>query len=105
MYNLSILVKLEARPGKELEVEAFLRSALPLALAKYGTTTWFAFKTVNSTFGIFDTFADEVARQTHLGGEMAKALMARADELFLKAPEIELSEILAVKPHASNLND
>ena len=66
MDKLSILVQLEAKPGKEHEVEQFLKSALPLVQAETGTTTWYALKMGPSKFGIFDTFADEKGRNAHL---------------------------------------
>jgi quinol monooxygenase YgiN len=97
MDKLSILVQLEAKPGKEDEVEKFLRSALPLVQAETGTTTWYALKMGPSKFGIFDTFADEKGRNAHLGGEVAKALFAKAEDLFAKPPAIDQPEILAVK--------
>ena len=97
MDKLSILVQLEAKPGKEHEVEKFLKSALPLVQAETGTTTWYALKMGPSKFGIFDTFADEKGRNAHLGGEVAKALFAKAEDLFAKPPAIDQPEILAVK--------
>jgi len=97
MDKLSILVQLEAKPGKEDEVEKFLKSALPLVEAETGTTTWYALKMGPSKFGIFDTFPDENGRNAHLGGEVAKALFAKAEDLFAKPPAIEQPEILAVK--------
>ena len=97
MDKLSILVQLEAKPGKEDEVEKFLKSALPLVQAETGTTTWYALKMGPSKFGIFDTFADEKGRNAHLGGEVAKALFAKAEDLFAKPPAIDQPEILAVK--------
>jgi len=97
MDKLSILVQLEAKPGKEDEVEQFLKSALPLVQAETGTTTWYALKMGPSKFGIFDTFADEKGRNAHLGGEVAKALFAKAEDLFAKPPAIDQPEILAVK--------
>ena len=97
MDKLSILVQLEAKPGKEDEVEKFLKSALPLVHAETGTTTWYALKMGPSKFGIFDTFADEKGRNAHLGGEVAKALFAKAEDLFAKPPAIDQPEILAVK--------
>ena len=48
-------------------------------------------------FGIFDTFPDDAGRQAHLTGPIAKALMAKADELLAKPPQIEMLEILASK--------
>jgi quinol monooxygenase YgiN len=97
MDRLAVLAQLEAKPGKELEVEQFLKSALPLVQAEAGTTTWYALKMGPSKFGIFDTFADEKGRNAHLSGEVAQALFAKAEELFARAPAIEQPEILAVK--------
>jgi quinol monooxygenase YgiN len=97
MDKLAVLAILEAKPGKETEVEAFLKSALPLVEAEPGTTTWYALKMSESKFGIFDTFAGEEGRNAHLTGAVAKALFAKAEELFATPPQIEQLEILAVK--------
>ena len=97
MVKLALLVRLEAKPGKEEEVAEFLRSALPLAQAELGTISWFAFRIGSSTFGIFDTFNDEAGRQAHLSGPIAAALMAKAPELLAKPPIIEKLDLLAGK--------
>ncbi len=97
MDKLAIIAILEAKPGKEQEVEDFLKSALPMAEAETGTTTWYALKMTPSKFGIFDTFADQKGRDAHLTGPIAKALFAKAEDLFAKPPEIHQPEILAVK--------
>ena len=97
MDKFGILAVLEAKPGKEQELEAFLKSAQPLAVAEAGTTSWYAVKLGPERFGIFDTFKDEAGRKAHLSGEIAKALFAKADELLAKAPQIEMLEILAAK--------
>jgi quinol monooxygenase YgiN len=97
MDNLALLATLHARPGKEAEVEEFLKSALPLAEAEPGTNRWFALKLGPAKFGIFDTFADVAGRDAHLSGEIAKALFARAEDLFDPAPQVEFVEILAAK--------
>ncbi len=97
MEKLALLGLLKAKPGKEKEVEAFLKSALPLAQAETGTNRWYAVKIGPDRFGIFDTFADESGRDAHLNGEIAKALMAKADELLAEPPSIEKLELLAVK--------
>ena len=98
MEAVGLLVTLEARSGKEADVEAFLKSAQPLAIDEKGTLKWYAFKIGPGKFGIFDTFANEVGRNAHLGGEIAKALGARAAELFATPPRIEKAEILAATP-------
>lgn len=97
MAKLGLLARIEARTGKEDEVEAMLRGALPLARAEAGTRTWYAFRLGPSSFGIFDTFDDEAGREAHLDGEIAKALMGKADELLAKPPQIDKVDVLAVK--------
>jgi len=95
--RLALLALLEAKTGKERELEDFLKSALPLAQQEAGTTTWYALKLGLGRFGIFDTFKNEDGRNAHLTGPIAKALMAKADELLAKPPQIEKVELLAVK--------
>jgi quinol monooxygenase YgiN len=97
MDQVAIWAVVESKPGKENEVEAFLKSAQPLAEREPETTSWYAVKIGPSKFGIFDTFPSEKGRQAHLSGEIAKALMAKAPELFSKAPEIHQISILASK--------
>jgi len=97
MEQLGILAVLEAKAGKERDVEQFLKSAVSLAEREQQTVSWYAMKLGPSTFGIFDTFADQKGREAHLTGDIAKALFARAEELFAKPPVIQQSEILAVK--------
>ena len=97
METLAILVMLEAKPGKTDDLEAFLKSALPMADAEPGTVSWYALKLGPRSFGIFDTFADQAGRDAHLAGEMAKALFARADELLAEPPTVVKPEILAGK--------
>ena len=97
MSRLAIWAQLEAKPGKEKEVEDFLKSAQPLAERESGTLSWYAIKMGPTTYGIFDTFADENGRNAHLNGDIAKALFAKAKDLFSKPPEIAKPEILAAK--------
>jgi quinol monooxygenase YgiN len=98
MEAIGLLVTLEARAGKEADAEAFLRSAQPLALKEKGTLKWYAIKIGPGKFGIFDTFANEAGRNTHLTGEIAKALGAQASELFAVSPQVDKVEILASTP-------
>jgi quinol monooxygenase YgiN len=98
MEAIGLFVILEARPGKEAETEAFLKSAQPLAREENGTLKWYAIKLAPGKFGIFDTFANEAGRNAHLGGEIAKALGARANDLLAVPPQIERVEVLASTP-------
>lgn len=98
MIKVALLVRLEAKPGKEAAVEEFLRGGLALAEQEPATSTWYAIKLRPSTYGIFDTFPDDAGRQAHLTGRVAAALMAKAPELLAQPPAIEKAEVLAAKP-------
>ena len=99
MTKFALYVPLEAMPGKEQEVAEFLRSALPLVNAEPGTISWYAIQGGPTSFAIFDTFDDEDGRDAHLGGQVAAALMAKAEagDLFAKPPQIHKLSILADK--------
>lgn len=97
MSQFALFVRLEAKPGQEEAVAAFLSSALPLANAELGTVSWFALRFGPSTFGVFDTFANEEGRQAHLTGPIAAALQANASSLLSSPPTIEEVDLLAVK--------
>jgi len=97
MEKFALLARVEAKPGKENEVLAFLKSALPLAEAETDTIRWYALQLGPSTFGIFDTFASEDGRQAHLDGRIAEALMANASALLARDPIIEMVDLIAIK--------
>jgi quinol monooxygenase YgiN len=95
--KVALYVRLEAKAGKESEVEQFLRAGLALVQQEPATTSWFGIRMGPTTFGIFDTFPDEAGRQAHLTGEVAKALMAKAPELFAQPPSIQKVDIVEAK--------
>jgi quinol monooxygenase YgiN len=97
MVKVALLVRLEAKPGKEAEVENFLKGGLSVVQQEPATTAWFALRLGPSTFGIFDAFPDEAGRQAHLSGKVAAALLARASELLSQPPRIEQVDLLAAK--------
>ena len=102
MLKFALYAHMEAKAGKEAELEAFLKSAQPLAEKEAGTVTWYAFRESTGHYGIFDTFEDESARQAHLDGAIAKALMAKASELLAKPPQIHKIDLLAAKVPGRN---
>ena len=97
MAKQAIWVMLKAKPGKEAEVEAFLKQGAVLSNNESGTVTWYGVKMAPGTYGVFDTFNDEAGRDAHLNGDIAQALMAKAPELFANELRIERMEILASK--------
>lgn len=97
MVNVGLFVRLEAKQGKEKDLENFLHQGLPLAQQEPATIVWFALRLGPSTFGIFDAFPDDAGRQAHLNGPIAAALMANAAELLSQPPSIEKVDVLASK--------
>ncbi|ADW68438.1 putative quinol monooxygenase [Granulicella tundricola] len=97
MAKYALYAELKPKPGKEAEIEAFLKQGAEMAKDEKGTVTWYGFKEDNGTYGVFDTFDDEAGRDAHLNGEIAKALFAVADEYFSEAPKIHKIALLAEK--------
>lgn len=95
--KFGVLAFLEAKPGRGSDLAAFLQAGRDLAAAEDGTVTWYAFKVGDTTYGIFDTFETEDARQAHLGGEIPTALGQVADDLLAADPDIRTIDIVAVK--------
>ena len=97
MVTVALLVRLEAKSGKEAEVESFLKSGLAIVNDEPATAAWFAIRMGPTTFGIFDAFPDDAGRQAHLTGRVAAALMAKASDLLSQPPTIEKVDVLAAK--------
>ncbi len=97
MDTVALWVRLEAKKGKESEVENFLKGGLSIVQGEPQTTAWFAVRLGPSTFGIFDSFPSEAGRQAHLNGRVAAALKEKASDLLSQPPSIEKIDVLAAK--------
>ncbi len=97
MAKLALYVRLIPKQGKESQIEAFLKQGAEMAKKEPGTVHWFGIKEDDGAYSVFDTFDDEAGRDAHLHGEIAKALMASAEELFAEPPQINKITILADK--------
>ncbi|MFL6551020.1 MAG: putative quinol monooxygenase [Povalibacter sp.] len=97
MARFALYVPLQAKPGKEADVEAFLKQGASMANAEKGTVSWYGFKEAEGAYAVFDTFNDEEGREAHVNGAIAKALMAKASELFSNPIQIHKIEIIANK--------
>jgi len=95
--TLGILALVEAKPGKEAEVEAFVKGGQAIVEQEPGTRVWYGFRVDGSTFGIFDAFENEEARQAHLSGQIPAALASAGPQLLAKDPDIRLVDVLVVK--------
>jgi quinol monooxygenase YgiN len=97
MVKVALVVRLVAKAGKEEELGGFLASAQPLAQREAFTPAWFAFRSEGPVFYIVDAFANDGDREKHLGGDIARALMAKAPELLAEPPKIEKVDVLGAK--------
>jgi quinol monooxygenase YgiN len=97
MAKYALYVRLKAKPGKADEVEAFLKQGAEMAKTEKGTVAWYGIKEDDGAYAVFDTFDDEAGRDAHLSGPIAKALMAKADELFSTPPQIHKLKIISNK--------
>ena len=97
MVTVALWVRLEAKPGRETDLEAFLKSGAALVEAEPETAVWFAVRLGPSRFAIFDAFADEAGRAAHLSGRVAAALAEQASTLLATPPIIERLDVLAAK--------
>ena len=95
--KFGVLALVEAKPGKEVDVWGFLEAGRAVVMEEPGTRTWYAFQVDANTFGIFDTFDTEEARQAHLTGAIPAALAENGPSLLAKDPDIRLIDIIAVK--------
>jgi len=96
MLTKALLVRLEALPGKETELSEFLIGARSIVMEEPGTVAWFAIQFGPSTFGVYDVFPDDEARDAHLAGGVGQALGPNTGVLFSE-PQIEKIDIIADK--------
>lgn len=96
MLTKALLVRLEALPGKEAELADFLTGARSIVMEEPGTIAWFALQLSPTTFGVFDVFPDDAARDAHLAGGVGQALGPNTGVLFSE-PQIEKIDLLADK--------
>jgi len=97
MITKGLIVRLEAKAGREADLADFLRGALALVQDEPQTTAWFALGSGSSSFAIVDVFPDEEGRQAHLDGAVAAALARSANDLLSEPPAIEHVDVLAAK--------
>ncbi len=92
-----LLAILNAKPGKGDELGVFLKQGRELAAQEEGTVSWYAFRLDDTTYGIFDTFDSEKAREAHVNGRIPAALQNVSSELLAEAADIKPVDVIAVK--------
>lgn len=96
MVTKALLVRIDAKRGKEDAVASLLLNALPIVQGETQTTAWFAVRLGFATFAIFDAFPDEAGREAHLNGRVAAALKVSGEELIERLV-IDQVDVLASK--------
>jgi quinol monooxygenase YgiN len=92
-----LLLTFKAKPGRDLEVEEFLREARELVESERNTTAWFAMHSDEGEYGIFDVFPANEDRFMHLVGRIPRELAKRAFTLLGSMPELEMLNVQAEK--------
>lgn len=64
----AFFILLEARPGKEDEVQQVLRDIRVCVEGEPATGPWFGVRFSRTTFGIFEAFPNLAGRQAHVDG-------------------------------------
>ena len=89
-----LLLTFEAKEGHEQQVENFLRDARPLVMEEPETTAWFAIRTQDNKYGIFDVFPDHGGRFKHLTGHVPRELAKHALSLLGSVPDTDLLDVV-----------
>lgn len=97
MVKTGLLVRADAKSGREPEVEALLRHALALVRKEPETTAWFGLRFGRSRFGLFEVFPAEQGRDAHMSGGVARVLSENAERLFSHVPKVEKVDVIADK--------
>ncbi|WP_242136890.1 MULTISPECIES: antibiotic biosynthesis monooxygenase [unclassified Sphingomonas] len=95
MTTVALLIEMKAKPGKEADVEAFLAKEASLVKGEPGTLTWHAagIEGEAGVYRVFDTFADEAAREAHLNGPAGQEFVEKAGGLFAESKMYRLQVI------------
>ena len=90
-------IHLEAKSGREDEVETLLRDILACVDREPGTGPWYGVRYTQSIFGIFETFPDEAAREAHLNGRGARILADRSNAVLAAPARIDKLDVMMSK--------
>jgi quinol monooxygenase YgiN len=92
-----LLLTFKAKSGHEQDVEDFIRLASELVSGEHNTNAWFAIRTDDGEYGLFDVFANNEGRFLHLVGHVPRELAKQALRLLGSMPELEMLNVQAEK--------
>jgi hypothetical protein len=94
MADCALLIRFDARRGKEGDVEGLLRSIRPHVGSDVRPRCWFSLRMAPEIYGLFAVFDEDAHRQLFLAG-LAQDWGARTSELLARPPVTEKVEIVA----------
>jgi quinol monooxygenase YgiN len=92
-----LLLKFKAKAGHERAVEDFFSYANEVVNKERTTTAWFAMRTDDGEYGIFDVFPTNEDRFMHLVGHVPRELAKQAFTLLGSMPDLEMMNVQAEK--------
>ena len=92
-----LLLTFKAKSNHEADVEQFFRYAHDVVNNEHNTTAWFAMRTEDGSYGIFDVFPSNEDRFMHLVGPVPRELAKQAFTLMGSMPDVELLTVQAEK--------
>jgi len=97
MNRFALLVRIEAKAGKEEDVEKLLTSAIKYVEQDPNTPVWQVLRFGPATFGLFQAFLTKEARDFQLAGPVSLLFSQNAGHLFARPPHFEKADIMAEK--------
>jgi quinol monooxygenase YgiN len=92
-----MLLMFKAKSGHEHQVEEFFSYANEMVNKERTTTAWFAIRTEEGEYGLFDVFPANEDRFMHLVGHVPRELAKQAFTLLGSMPELEMLNVQAEK--------
>jgi short-subunit dehydrogenase len=90
-------IRLEARKGREAEVEQLVLGILDCVQQEPNTRPWFGTRSSRTVFEIFETFPNESGRRTHLSGDGAALLIRQSNDLLVRPATITRLDVIGAK--------
>ncbi len=90
-------IRLEARKGREAEVERLVLGILGHVEQEPRTQPWFGTRLSRRVFEIFEAFPDESGRRAHLSGAGAALLMRQSSALLVRPAKISRLDVIGAK--------
>lgn len=92
-----LLVTIEAKPGREADIEATLRSGLAEVRKEPNTIAWLAIRLGPTTFAVADVFPDDAGRQFHLDAGKDRLTDDTVSDLLAAPPSFTYTDVVAAK--------